>query len=148
MCTSSSATSLLLGGLEWTTTLFCFSTRQTTHFAECAPFTLGRSFLSTRICMALSLMWPSLLCHNSSLESATTCFIVTQLGMHHIQCALFLCSGYFVDIDLPEGVTAPYLQGVVADRHILLLNIVKLLSELKLSCGCVCHKYLFEVPPY
>ena len=29
------------------------------------------------------------------------------------------------------------LQGVVADGHISLLNVVQLLAELKLACNCV-----------
>ena len=52
-----------------------------------------------------------------------------------------------VDIDRPEGVTQLLdLQDVDVDGHIPLFNVVQLLAELKLSCGCVGRKYLFEVP--
>ena len=50
------------------------------------------------------------------------------------------------DIDRFEGVTQLLdLQGIAYDRHIPLLNIVQLLMELKLVCGCVGCKDLLEV---
>ena len=43
-----------------------------------------------------------------------------------------------IDIDRPEGVAQLLdLQGVVANRHIPLLDVIQLLAELKVSCGCV-----------
>ena len=52
------------------------------------------------------------------------------------------------DIDRPKGVTQLlYLQGVVANGHIPLLNVVQLLKEFKLSCGRVCREYLLDISP-
>ena len=53
------------------------------------------------------------------------------------------------DVDRSEDVARLLdLQGVVGDRHIIpLLNIVQLLTELKLVCNYVGRENLLEVSP-
>ena len=52
------------------------------------------------------------------------------------------------DVNRSQGITHLLdLQGITGDRHVLLLYIIHLLSELKLACGRVGCEYLLEVSP-
>ena len=65
----------------------------------------------------------------------------TQTELHHL---------VFVDIyvDRAKRVTNTLaFGGVVRHEHVLLSNVVQLLSELKLTCRCTCGKNLLEILP-
>ena len=62
--------------------------------------------------------------------------------MHHLIVVVVYVDG------AKQVANALYLGGVVRHKHVFLLDVVQLLAELKLLCGCVGGEYLFEVPPH
>ena len=53
-----------------------------------------------------------------------------------------------IDVDGAKRVADPlYLGGVVRHGHVFLLDVIQLLAELKLACGCVRGENLLEIFP-